>query len=331
MIFFGRNLREYAKIDSTGVLCSDIGDKKYFLKSEHFDFEPIKKGIFLDGGFVFLMKSGELYGKEGKVGLFNGKVKDITVSKTSSHFFLIDDKGDVYSWGWNDYGQLGLGNDDYAISPTLMEKCLFKNEKVLQIKAGIRHSIALTQDGNVYAWGCNHRGRLGLGKNYKTEQQLDKPTLMMKSSFHNKEIIQIATGDAHSLALTKKGDVYAWGSNSNGQLGLGIDDNKTYDKPHFVNSKLFSGERVIKISAGARHSLALTETGKVFTWGDNEKGELGHLNSTKEVTPKDVVFNRRVDDISEDIQQYSVVLAEGKLYKWGSGGKGFPQELNILN
>ncbi|MDZ7815312.1 MAG: hypothetical protein U5N86_04675 [Planctomycetota bacterium] len=85
------------------------------------------------------------------------------------------------------------------------------------LAAGSAHSLALFSDGSVYAWGDNAEGQLGLG--YEVDR--DTPTLV--GAFSDKDVISLAAGAAHSLALCSDGSVYAWGYNDDGQLGLGDD------------------------------------------------------------------------------------------------------------
>jgi alpha-tubulin suppressor-like RCC1 family protein len=91
---------------------------------------------------------------------------------------------------------------------------------------------------------------------------------------NDKQIIDICFGSGHSLVLTNNGEVYAWGLNSDQQVW-----DKRYSNqmiPIKVNG--FNDEKVIMISCGYCHSMALTESGRVFSWGDNSDGQLSHNN-----------------------------------------------------
>lgn len=330
MIFFGRRLDEYAKVSPVGVRHIDICGKEGLLRAEHFNFEPVKKSVFLETGFVFITQSGELCNEFGKMGLFSGKIKDIARNSTNTHFALVDENDDVYTWGWGMYGQLGLGDTDNEEKPVLMEKDFFNNEKIQEIRLGYKHSMALTQNNNLYVWGCNSAGKLGFGEEYEYKERLERPTLLSKSSFDHKKIIQIATGDNHLLALTDDGNIYSWGMNLKGQLGLVSDEGVMVNTPTHIKPDNFNREKIVKIVAGGAHSLALTETGALYAWGDNSYGQLGCGNNPRELTPKRVILNKKVDDILDDICNFSLAIIEGKLYAWGNGGKAEPEVKNLL-
>ena len=135
----------------------------------------------------------------------------------------------------------------------------FSNITVSSIAAGYSHSLALTTDGKVYAWGGNFTGQLGLGTiGFGTEEYY--PTLI--TALSNITVSSIAGGNYHSLALTTDGKVYAW--------GLGNIDEKN---PTLITA--LSNITVSSIVIGDSHSFALTTDGKVYAWGLNNKGQLG--------------------------------------------------------
>lgn len=127
-----------------------------------------------------------------------------------------DDKTVLYSWGTNTYGQLGLGHNNLAKNLTQVPDFLPNGEKLRSISAGGAHALALTESGKVYAWGLNDYGQLGIGNT--TNKNV--PTLVT-GALNGKKIISIAAGDKHSLAMDDAFNVYAWGYNYYGQLGLG--------------------------------------------------------------------------------------------------------------
>ena len=199
-------------------------------------------------------------------------VRYTSIAAGYGHSLALPTDGKVYTWGYNFYGQLGLGtsgDDADEDSPTLITA--LSNITVSSIAAGIYHSLALTTDGEVYAWGGNEYGQLGLGTiGYGTDE--DSPTLI--TALSNITVSSIAAGYYHSLALTTDGKVYAWGSNGNGQLGLGTSGDGTYEKSPTLITAL-SNITVSSIAAGNNNSLALTTDGKVYAWGYNEYGQLG--------------------------------------------------------
>ncbi len=145
---------------------------------------------------------------------------------------------EVYAWGSNDRGQLGLGNDTNT-NYDLPQKLNLRNIK--KIICGEYHTMALDNSGEVYAWGHNYWGQLGLGNNtnYDLPQKLNLVNIK-----------KIICGGSHTMALDNSGEVYAWGSNISGQLGLG--NNIKYDSPQKLNLR-----HIKKIICGSCHTVAL--------------------------------------------------------------------------
>ena len=139
-------------------------------------------------------------------------------------------------------------------------------KRVLAVAAGWSHSLALTADGAVWSWGCGYQGRLGHGD--QQSQLLPKKV----ETLAGQRVVAVSAGSSHSLALTADGAVWSWGEGIFGQLGHG--DQQAQLLPKQVEA--LAGQRVIAVSAGYRHSLAITADGAVFTWGKGEDGCLGH-------------------------------------------------------
>jgi alpha-tubulin suppressor-like RCC1 family protein len=119
--------------------------------------------------------------------------------------------GSIFTWGWNWNGQLGHGDTIDRRTPTLIKAlALFRALKqtiITSIAAGAQHSLALTSTGELYSWGGNDEGQLGRDE--------DPPAIpQMILGLHNRNIVQIACGGTHSLALSQIGDVYSWGRGS---------------------------------------------------------------------------------------------------------------------
>jgi alpha-tubulin suppressor-like RCC1 family protein len=142
---------------------------------------------------------------------------------------------------------------------------------VVDFKKSPDHTIARTIDGKVYCWGKNNYG--GIGNDREDPHTRYKP--VANDYLNDKYITDICCGQRHSLALTFNGEVYAWGYNAYGQIG-----NESSRDFQFIPTKLngFDSEKVVMISCGYRHSMALTESGRVFSWGNNSFGQLGYNN-----------------------------------------------------
>jgi alpha-tubulin suppressor-like RCC1 family protein len=237
----------------------------------------------------------------------------VTISKIAAgyeHSLVLADDGKVYSAGLNSAGQLGLGNDYNKSSFTKVTSL----SGVSAIAAGFGHSLALTNSGEVYATGHNNKGQLGLGNN-DNENNFTEVTLPTSAN-----IIAIAAGDYHSLVLANDGKVYATGSNSDGRLGIGNNDNKN----SFTEVTLPVGTNVIDIAAGSDYSFILTSDGKVYATGSNSDGQIGlgnqpNKNSFTEVT---LPVGANVIDIATGYGHSLVLTSDGKVYATGYNGMG---------
>jgi RCC1 and BTB domain-containing protein len=152
--------------------------------------------------------------------------------------------------------EFNKNNDSFIESKIVNELCL---KQIIDFKSSSYHEIARTIDDKVYCWGYNSEGVLGNGKKVN---EVYKPQL--NEYLSNKQIIDICCGESHSLALTSSGEVYAWGWNNWGQIG-DRSDYIYHSIPIKVND--FNDEKLIQISCGYYHSMALTESGRVFSWG----------------------------------------------------------------
>ena len=179
------------------------------------------------------------------------------------HTLALSSTGAVFAWGWNIAGQLCNGSTNGSDAPVKVRP--LAGTKVTGISAGFAHSLAVTSTGAVLAWGLGNEGQLG---NDSTGSSGVPVTVNLPAGT---KVTAVAVGAMHSLALTSTGAVFAWGYNTDGELGDGGTANS--DVP--VKVKLPAGTKVTAIAAGGYDSLAVTSTGTVFAWGYNADGELG--------------------------------------------------------
>lgn len=177
------------------------------------------------------------------------------------HTCALTTAGRVRCWGWNESGQLGDGTTQNRLIPV---DVVGLSSGVTAIAAGLGHTCALTTAAGVQCWGANTWGELG------DDSRQDRATPVNVVGLGS-GVIAIAAGEAHSCALTTAGAVKCWGANSSGQLG----DGAYQEQLRPVNAiGLSSGGAAI--SAGLRHTCALTTSGGVKCWGANWYGQLGH-------------------------------------------------------
>lgn len=219
----------------------------------------------------------------------------------------------MYACGEGTNGRLGLGHNFNVSSPRKLPILSQYVVKKVAVHSGGKHAMALTLDGKVFSWGEGEDGKLG----HNNRITLDKPKLI--EALRSKRVRDIACGSSHSAAITSSGELYTWGLGEYGRLGHG--DNCTQLKPKLVQALI--GQRVVQIACGSRdaQTLALTEDGSVFSWGDGDFGKLGRGGSEGCFIPHQV---ERLNDVGviqiECGAQFSLALTKsGEVWTWGKG------------
>ena len=278
----------------------------------------ISTRIFTDDGKLFI--TGRDYGiagnkfREPLLSDFNiKKICDAGqdgISSSNSSIFFIGKDDNVYCYGYNGYGHLGLGDRIIRNTPTKIPPPAFDNKKIKDVYSVYYGRLFLTEDGEVYGCGLNSYKQLG----GLTNGQYLSPELIPQSSFDNKKIKHINGGYYVSFFLTEDGEVYACGQNNNGQLGLGDTTNRTV--PTLIPQSSFDNKKIKDvISSNTYTTIFLTEDGNVYGCGQNNYGELG-LGDRNRTAP--TLLN--VSDIKQisSASQYTLFLNnDGILYSAG--------------
>ncbi|WP_303968692.1 Ig-like domain-containing protein [Sporosarcina ureae] len=238
------------------------------------------------------------------------------VDAGKEHLIVLRNDGSVWSWGENTFGQLG-GNSappTRSVAPKAIQ--LENGNRLLNIKAiaaGGYHSVALDSKGNVWTWGSNTFKQLG----HSPKNAINENPEMI-SGLSN--IVAIAAGDYHSLAVDDNGHVWSWGRNKYGQVGMKPD--KMGET--IVPERIASLNGIIAVSAGSEHSVALQDNGNVWTWGSNEYGQLGNGETTNiNFEPKLVPGLTSIMEISAG-NNHTVALKQDRtsMFAWGSNSYG---------
>jgi alpha-tubulin suppressor-like RCC1 family protein len=255
------------------------------------------------------------YGETKKINMISSafhEEKIVAVSSGQDHSSAITETGKLYTWGWNQYGQLGDGTTTNKSTPTLIDA--FNGEKIVAVSLGASHSSAITETGKLYIWGYNYYGQLGDG----TTTNISTPTLI--DSFGGEKVVAVSLGYYHSSAITETGKLYTWGLNNYGRLGDGTTTQR--NTPTLIDA--FGGEKIVSVSLGTHHSSAITETGKLYTWGYNYYGQLGDGTTTQRNTPTliDAFGGEKIVSVSLGGYHSSAITETGKLYTWGYNNNG---------
>uniref|UniRef100_A0A8C9FKU9 HECT domain-containing protein n=1 Tax=Pavo cristatus TaxID=9049 RepID=A0A8C9FKU9_PAVCR len=186
------------------------------------------------------------------------------------------------------------------------------NHDIVQIACGDHHSMALSRGGNLFTWGRNTHGQLGVGSQ---DPLISKPQLV--KGLKGIPLAQIAAGGAHSVVVSLSGAVYSWGKNNFGQLGLG--HTKDRGRPAYVEA--LEHWKAVFISCGADHTAVLSKDGLVYTFGAGGAGQLGHNSTRNELTPRVVaeLWGARVSQVACGRQHTLVYVPSlDKVYSFGS-------------
>uniref|UniRef100_A0A8C8SM28 Secretion regulating guanine nucleotide exchange factor n=1 Tax=Pelusios castaneus TaxID=367368 RepID=A0A8C8SM28_9SAUR len=247
------------------------------------------KSIAGGGGHsVVITDAGELFvcgqNKEGQLGLNHTEDVQCFTSCTSlssvcviqvacgwDFTIILTGNGEVLSCGSNSFGQLGV--------PQSSEGCLIPQkieslkEKVMNIAAGLRHVLAATESGMVFQWGtgmASRANRASQGKTIPAFLTAKEPCKL--TGLENVKVRRVTAGSYHSVSLTDEGELCVWGSNKHGQL---VNKEIFLAAPQKIDAHFFSNEKIGAVWSGWTHVVAQTETGKVFTWGRADYGQLG--------------------------------------------------------
>uniref|UniRef100_A0A8C2CBH6 HECT and RLD domain containing E3 ubiquitin protein ligase 4 n=1 Tax=Cyprinus carpio TaxID=7962 RepID=A0A8C2CBH6_CYPCA len=239
----------------------------------------------------------------------------VAVSCGEAHTLALNDKGQVFAWGLGSDGQLGLSNIEDRIRIPRTVKSL-SEVHIAQVACGNCHSLALARGGQIFSWGQNKYGQLGLGM-----QGAGVSSPQVVQSLQGVPFAQISAGGAHSFGLTLSGAVFGWGRNKFGQLGLSDNDDRCF--PALL--KTLRSQRVVYISCGEDHTAVLTKEGGVFTFGAGGYGQLGHNTTNNEVNPRKVfeLMGSVVAQIACGRQHtLAFIPSSGKIDSFGLGGNG---------
>lgn len=263
--------------------------------------------------YVFGDNSGYLLGMATRTGsstkpTLNEYLSEAAIDKIAfgSGFAIALIGGEVYGWGTNNAGRLCTCERTVKY-PQQLDSSL---TGITDIEAGDNHCLALTSGGEIYGWGGNSMRQLGL-----TESRiLDVPEIIPVTDRKGDTLTirDIAAAGNHSMAVTSGSDVYAWGSNSDGQLGT-----DTYK----LNTPTRVAYRAESVISSSNFSAIIDYNSDISLSGNNSKGQLGN-GSTKKSTDF-------LDTTAEDVFSASlggdfagIINKDGKLYCWGNNSNG---------
>lgn len=288
--------------------------------------KKIPDAVKVTGGWSHLLvldNNGDLWGVgtngNGQLGDGTFESKDtifkldkvnniIDIDSQGDSVIALKDNGKVWTWGDNMYGQLGTSRENIE-----MPECVNGLNDFKQVATGGLYSLALKNDGNVYAWGyfseinlCTDNFAaepskvIGISE-IKSISGSPSSALALKEDGTVwywgdvdkvqqveglKNIVSIEKGHFHNVAIDNQGKVWTWGNNEYGELGYGF-----AEKDYFAPRQIEGLKDIIAVSGGDGHTIALDSNGDVWTWGKNDKGQLGDNTDTDKYEPTKIEFN----------------------------------------
>lgn len=263
----------------------------------------------------------------------------VQIASGKAHSAIIDVYSNIYCFGLGASGQLGQGDSNLDSSKIPLRIPTVGTSTILHVACGSHHTMCMTTEGKVFAWGDNTCGQLGLG--FKSPKPRGIPTRVEKLV----NVRSIVCGGSHSFIIMVDNSVLACGSNIAGQLGLGDrKDRAIFERVPFFrklyapqtslaagsssssasttsSSAVMAGD--VELACGLYHSMALCGR-RVYSWGNGDDGRLGHGNIETYLEP---TLISSLNDIPVRViacggSHSGVTAINGDVYLWGSGQHG---------
>ncbi|XP_013415628.1 secretion-regulating guanine nucleotide exchange factor isoform X1 [Lingula anatina] len=310
---------------------------------------PLRHATGGGGHTLLLTDSGQLFAcgnnNKGQLGLqhteemFRPQIvkaleKELTVCAKGGWDFtlVLSNEKKLYACGSNMFGQLGLTPvQSYVSSPTPVNlNCLVKD-----LSTGLRHSVLLTEKGNVLTMGSGKKGQQGVLVNdvppkiVTTPNEVAFPSGPMTAT-------QVVAGSHHTACLSDQGQVFVWGCNKYGQCALDPHTQPQVNRPHCVPQKVFRNKKVCQVYSGWTHLLAVTDDGQVFSWGRADYGQLGRPVQSGQLcdfTPTPIESIPQVSQLCCGSEHSLAITADSKVLTWGwneHGICGTGDEINVM-
>jgi alpha-tubulin suppressor-like RCC1 family protein len=287
----------------------------------------------------YLTASEQARESEKRVGLGSYHTALISGSGTGE-----EEGEDLYTFGRGFHGQLGNGKYENqplperieVISPSSSDfSCSEKKKKrdniPSAIACGSSHNAVISSTGALYTWGLASSGELGHGGWTPIELSIPKQL----SCFNKVKMTSVSCGSNHTVATSACGGIWTCGRGRNGQLGHG----HLHDEGPMKRVESLANFSVVAVAAGGTHTMALCAGGRVFSWGNNLHGQLGHQLERYQdehslfrsvALPKEVVVLRpkskedpeRIVSLSAGTRHSLGITASGSLFAWGDGSHG---------
>lgn len=228
-------------------------------------------------------------------------VKNVSIG--DQYTMILKTDGTLWSCGYNEYCQLGDGT---RVNRTTPVKIM---EDVKSISAGSFHSMAIKNDGSLWSWGWNNYGQLGLGVD---NEDYGQDAYRMSPVKIGSGVTMAYAGNSYSMIIKNDSSLWAWGLNSNGQLGDGTTVSRV--------ERMKIMDDVSSVSPGNNHVAAIKTDGSLWMWGLNVNGQLGDGTTSRKLVPTKIMDNVKM--VSTGSIHTVALKSDGSLWTWGGNAYG---------
>ena len=232
-----------------------------------------------------------------------------TVSAGWGYTMAVKENGTLWAWGNNQYGQLGLGNSGFNTHRTVPTQVGTATDWKM-VSAGTGYTMAVKENGTLWAWGWNFHGQLGLGNFGAGTNRLVPAQLGADTDWSF-----VAAGNSHTVAIKTNGELWTWGDGWSGQLGLGDNDDRL--TPVRVGTDLWKS-----VSIGTGHTVAVNTKGELWTWGMNSSGQLGNGTAASNNAPVRIGTATDWAHTSAGHSHTIAIRTDGTMWAWGENRNG---------
>ena len=225
-----------------------------------------------------------------------------------AHSAVLKPDGSLWAWGYNVNGQLGLGSSDNG--PHQSPAQVAPGTQWTSVAAGAYHTVALKNDGSLWAWGYNFYGQVGDG----TTAQRNSPVQIGSATNWR----AVAAGYYLTIALKADGTLWAWGYNGSGALGQGSSDLLAHPLPVQVGAST----NWVSVNTMGYHVMAIRSDGTLWGWGNNNDGQVGNGTTTTVTAPVQIGTATNWRTVSTGWYHTLATQTDGTLWGWGYDADG---------
>jgi alpha-tubulin suppressor-like RCC1 family protein len=228
------------------------------------------------------------------------------------HNAAIKTDGTLWTWGYNNNGQLGDNTSGWGTNKSSPVQTISAGTNWKQVSCGAQHTAAIKTDGTLWVWASGGNGQLG----DNTTANKSSPVQTIAAGTNWK---QVSCGNLHTVAIKTDGTLWAWGDNTFGDLG----DNTSGNIRSSPVQTIAAGTNWKQVSCGADHTAAIKTDGTLWAWGINWAGQLGDNTTTGKSSPvQTIAGGANWKQVSSGNIGTAAIKADGTLWTWGINGQG---------